>query len=152
MPRTIEVWYAEQLVQTLPRLRGQDKHRIDYRHIIDWLVRKPGAFARYRYRADLFPTVPFRLAYDALAWRSSRAVRTRSTCGSCTWRRRRARRGSRRRWRKLLDQRRPLSAQAVRTLLGSDTPLSRGGPGGGAGGGPAVSTTRCWKATSDARQ
>src|SRR5207249_7888789 len=36
------------------------------RHVIDWLVRKPGAFADYRYRADLFPSSPFRLAYDVL--------------------------------------------------------------------------------------
>ena len=30
------------------------------------LVRKPGAFAHYRYRADLFPSHTFRRAYDAL--------------------------------------------------------------------------------------
>jgi hypothetical protein len=30
------------------------------------LVRKPGAFARYRYREDLYPSVTFRRAYDAL--------------------------------------------------------------------------------------
>jgi hypothetical protein len=29
-------------------------------------VRKPGAFARYRYREDLFPTLTFRRAYAAL--------------------------------------------------------------------------------------
>jgi hypothetical protein len=29
-------------------------------------VRKPGAFAQYRYRDDLFPTLTFRRAYDAL--------------------------------------------------------------------------------------
>jgi hypothetical protein len=29
-------------------------------------VRKPGAFERYRYREDLFPTSRFRMAYDAL--------------------------------------------------------------------------------------
>ncbi len=28
--------------------------------------RKPGAFAAYRYRDDLFPTTTFRLAYDRL--------------------------------------------------------------------------------------
>jgi len=28
---------------------------VNYRHVIDWLVRKPGAFADYRYQADLFP-------------------------------------------------------------------------------------------------
>jgi hypothetical protein len=62
----IEVWYAQRQVETLPRLRGQGKHRIQYRHIIDWLVRKPGAFDNYRYRDDLFPTSRFRIAYDAL--------------------------------------------------------------------------------------
>ena len=39
----LEVWYAQQLVERLPRLRGRDKDHINYRHIIDWLVRKPGA-------------------------------------------------------------------------------------------------------------
>jgi len=62
----IEVWYAQQVVLRLERLRGQDNHRIDYRHVIGWLVRKPGAFARYVYRADLYPTTIFRRAYDAL--------------------------------------------------------------------------------------
>jgi hypothetical protein len=50
----------------MPRLRGRGKHRIDYRHIIDWLVRKPGAFENYRFREDLFPTSRFRKAWDAL--------------------------------------------------------------------------------------
>jgi transposase len=50
----IEVYYGEQLVAKMPRLRNQDKHRIDYRHIIDWLVRKPGAFAQYRYLSAAF--------------------------------------------------------------------------------------------------
>jgi transposase len=62
----IEVWYAEGLVQRMPRLRGQHKHHIDYRHIIGWLVRKPGAFARYVFREELYPTTTFRRAYDAL--------------------------------------------------------------------------------------
>lgn len=62
----LEVWYAQRCVETLPRLRGRSKHHIQYRHIIDWLVRKPGAFENYRYRADLFPTSRFRMAYDAL--------------------------------------------------------------------------------------
>ena len=62
----LEVWYAQKLVERLPRLRGRGKHRIDYRHVIDTLVRKPGAFENYRYREDLFPTSRFRMAYDAL--------------------------------------------------------------------------------------
>jgi hypothetical protein len=62
----LEVWYAQQQVETLPRLRGRGKHHISYRHVIDWLVRKPGAFADYCYRQDLFPSSRFRLAYDLL--------------------------------------------------------------------------------------
>jgi hypothetical protein len=64
-PRVVEVRYRGEVVETMPRLRGRD-HRIDYRHIIGALVRKPGAFARYRYREELFPTLTFRRAYDAL--------------------------------------------------------------------------------------
>src|SRR5262249_57509034 len=45
---------------------GGGKQGVEYRHVIDWLVRKPGAFADYRYRADLFPSSQFRLAYDTL--------------------------------------------------------------------------------------
>jgi hypothetical protein len=62
----LEVWYGQRQVERLPRIRGQYQHRIHYRHVIDWLVRKPGAFARYRFRDDLFPTSRFRMAYDAL--------------------------------------------------------------------------------------
>jgi len=62
----LEVWYAQRLIERLPRLRGRNKHRVSYRHIIDWLVRKPGAFEQYRYREDLFPTSRFRMAYDSL--------------------------------------------------------------------------------------
>jgi len=61
-----EVWYAQRCVEKVPRLRGEGKHAIQYRHIIDWLVRKPGAFENYRYRSDLFPTHNFRIAYDSL--------------------------------------------------------------------------------------
>ena len=62
----IEVWYGSRLLERLPRLRGESRHLIQYRHIIDWLVRKPGAFENYRYRVDLFPTSRFRMAYDSL--------------------------------------------------------------------------------------
>jgi hypothetical protein len=62
----VEVWYGQKKVEDLPRLRGRGKHRIDYRHIIEWLVRKPGAFENYRYQEDLFPTSRFRMGYDAL--------------------------------------------------------------------------------------
>jgi hypothetical protein len=35
----IEVWYGQKKVEQLQRLRGRQKHRVDYRHIIDWLAR-----------------------------------------------------------------------------------------------------------------
>jgi len=63
---TVEVWYAGQKVEQLPRLRGRGKHRVDYRHIIDSLVRKPGALTNYRYRDELFPTSRFRIVWDTL--------------------------------------------------------------------------------------
>lgn len=62
----IDIWYGQKRVERLPRLKGERKFKIDYRHVIDWLVRKPGAFANYRYRSDLFPSSSFRMAYDIL--------------------------------------------------------------------------------------
>ena len=70
----LEVYYKGQMVERLERVRGEQKARIDYRHIIWSLVRKPGAFARYRFREHLFPTQVFRQAYDALSrWHGGRA-------------------------------------------------------------------------------
>jgi hypothetical protein len=63
---TLEGYVGTSLVFTLPRLVGKHKHRIDYHHIIRSLVRKPGAFAAYQYRDELFPTTTFRLTYDRL--------------------------------------------------------------------------------------
>jgi hypothetical protein len=73
----VEVYYAQQCIETIPRLRGENGHRIQYRHIIDWLVRKPGAFENYRYRDDLFPTHRFRVAYDQLKEQSDASASKR---------------------------------------------------------------------------
>jgi hypothetical protein len=62
----IEIWYAQRRIEVLPRLRGESGHHINYRHVIDRLVRKPGAFENYRYKEDLFPSSQFRIAYDLL--------------------------------------------------------------------------------------
>jgi hypothetical protein len=64
--RDLEVYYGGQRQMTAERLAGEGKHRINYRHIIWSLVKKPGAFPRYRYRQDLFPREVFRRAYDRL--------------------------------------------------------------------------------------
>jgi transposase len=63
---TLELYHGTAQVVTLPRLVGRNQHRIDYRHLIWSLVRKPGAFANYCYREELFPTTVFRRAYDHL--------------------------------------------------------------------------------------
>ena len=57
----------------MPRIREENGARIDYRHVIWSLVKKPGAFARHKYREELFPTLTFRKAYDALRARTERA-------------------------------------------------------------------------------
>ena len=62
----LEIWYGQKKVDTLPRQRGEGKYKINYRHIIDSLVKKPGAFENYRYRDAMFPTSRFRIAYDNL--------------------------------------------------------------------------------------
>ena len=63
---TLEVYSGTSLLVTLERLHGRQQQRIEYRHLIGSLVRKPGAFANYRYRDELFPSLTFRRAYDSL--------------------------------------------------------------------------------------
>jgi len=63
-----------ELVQ-LPLHRGDRGAVIDFRHVIDHLLRKPGAFANYRWREELFPAPIYRAAYDHLARTNSDADR-----------------------------------------------------------------------------
>jgi hypothetical protein len=62
----IEVRFADVLELACERLVGRNLCRIDYRHVIWSLIRKPGAFARYVYREEMFPSLVFRAAYDAI--------------------------------------------------------------------------------------
>lgn len=62
----LEVWHGQSHQLTVERLRGESGHCIDYRHIIWSLVRKPGAFERFKWRDELFPRLVFRKAYDIL--------------------------------------------------------------------------------------
>jgi transposase len=62
----VELHHRGERVAVMDRIIGGGKHRIDYRHIIHTLVRKPGAFRRYVFREALFPSLDFRRAYDAL--------------------------------------------------------------------------------------
>lgn len=73
----LDVHLAQRHLERIPRLRGKGGHRIQYRHVIDQLVCKPGAFTGYRYRDDFFPTTRFRIAYDALHKCHSESVANR---------------------------------------------------------------------------
>jgi hypothetical protein len=117
----IEVWYADTLIQRMPRLRGRHNHRIDYHHVISWLVRKPGAFARYAYQADMYPTTTFRRAYDRMRAANPTAAdrdyvqllhlaaETGETAVEAALV-------------QLLDGTAPIGVRAVRALLGRETP------------------------------
>ena len=61
----LEVCHGLEPVGQMPRLPGRQAV-IDCRHVIQALLRKPGAFARYHYREELFPSSTYRRAYDRL--------------------------------------------------------------------------------------
>ena len=63
MSSGISAHYVQLVIE---RIVGRNGHRINYRHIIWSLVQEPGAFARYRHREELFPSLAFRRAYDAI--------------------------------------------------------------------------------------
>lgn len=63
----LEIFYGGRRQLEVERLRGEGKSRINYRHVIWSLVKKPWGFARYRYREAMFPTMVFRRAYETLA-------------------------------------------------------------------------------------
>ncbi len=65
-PDEIVLFYGNKQLQRMPRVQKKSLDGINYRHIIDALVRKPAAFANYRYMEALFPRLCFRQAYDAL--------------------------------------------------------------------------------------
>lgn len=69
----VDVYYKDRFVERLERVFGPDRCRVNYRHVIGSLVKKPGAFERYRWREQLFPTDVFRRAWQAQrGWHSRR--------------------------------------------------------------------------------
>ena len=69
----LELWYRNERLEQLPRQSGVGKEDIDFRHVIDSLVRKPGAFINYRYANHMYPTTRFRMAYDQLLQNATEA-------------------------------------------------------------------------------
>ena len=119
----IEIWYGQKHLETLPRLRGEGNHCIQYRHIIDYLVRKPGAFKNYRYRSDMFPTVIFRVCYDTLERQSG--VRADKEYLKILYLAARGEEAAvERAINHLLAKEERLSAEAVEQALGSQTDLT----------------------------
>ncbi len=65
----LKLYTGRELLLELPRQHGDRGMKLDYRHVIEHLLRKPGAFERYRYREQLFPSPVFRQACDGLVHR-----------------------------------------------------------------------------------
>ena len=58
--RELKLYSGRELLLVLPRHCGDRGVVLNYRHVIDHLLRKPGAFERYRYREQLYPSSSFR--------------------------------------------------------------------------------------------
>ena len=94
---SIEVWYGQRKEEVLPRLRGRYKHHINYRHVIEWLVRKPGRLRGIAIGRRCFRRADF--AWPTIIWRRRRRdVRFGNTWGFWIWPRSRARWKSMRRY------------------------------------------------------
>jgi hypothetical protein len=77
----IAFYRAEMLVVEVERQSGDSGVYVNWRHVIGQLVRKPGAFARWRHRAAMFPSVQWRMFYDALCERYSQGRAEREYLG-----------------------------------------------------------------------
>ncbi len=115
---SLEVWYAQKRVETLPRLYGSGQHRIHYRHSIEWLRRKPRAFEQYRYLSDVFPTSRFRMAYDTLKSQSPTRAH-KEYLGMLYVAAQKSEWGVDEALRQLLEQRASISVEAVEARLGA---------------------------------
>jgi len=62
---TVEIFYGRHSILSVPKIPVGGKC-INYRHLIFYLLRKPGAFRNYQFRDELFPRTVFRQAYDQL--------------------------------------------------------------------------------------
>lgn len=121
----LEIWYGQKKVDTLPRLRGEGKHQINYRHIIDSLVKKPGAFKNYRYRDDTFPTSRFRIAYDSLEKRYTTQSAARRYLKILYLAAKDSEVAVDHALMVLINENREISKDAVQRLMESDTPIAR---------------------------
>lgn len=69
----LDVYYRHTQVEHVARLVGNNKQHVQYRHLVDSLLRKPGSFRQYRYRDACFPRLVFRQAWERLnQWHAPR--------------------------------------------------------------------------------
>jgi hypothetical protein len=80
--RAVEFWDGPEPVFRAP-IAGPSSHGVlvDWRHVLPQLVRKPGAFARWRHRQCLFPNAQWRACYDQLSARYSEGRAEREYLG-----------------------------------------------------------------------
>jgi Mu transposase, C-terminal domain len=122
----LEIWYGQKKVDTLPRLRGEGKCAINYRHIIDSLVRKPGAFENFRYHNELFPTSRFRIAYDSLKKRHVLSIAAKQYLNILYLAAHESEAGVEDALRALIDQGIEISDERVKKLVLSKEPIPTG--------------------------
>ncbi len=63
----LELWCAQECTLTLPRVHGATRQRVrsvDYRHVIEALVKKPRAFRYSPLRDDLLPSMDYQLIWE----------------------------------------------------------------------------------------
>lgn len=64
-------YHRGELVERLEKGRGDSGVRVNWRHVIGELMRKPGAFERWRHRESLFLSALWRAYYDGLKEKGS---------------------------------------------------------------------------------
>lgn len=62
----LKFYLGRERVLEVARACGDRGAVINFRHVVGPLLRKPGAFANYQHREQLYPTVAYRAAYDRL--------------------------------------------------------------------------------------
>ena len=82
----LEVYYQARLVERLSRLIGENQHHVNYRHVIDSLLRKPGAFETIGIATTY--SHPWCSDEPGSSWSAGcpRAKRTWLICASFAWR------------------------------------------------------------------
>lgn len=121
---SIVVSVGDVIVETMPRLIGKGVAAINYRHIIDSLIRKPGAFANYRYHEQMFPRTVFRIAYDVLGSQHTPRVRDRGYLEILHLAAKESEESVALALTSLIDTNQPITAQRVRELLENANRLS----------------------------